>query len=338
MACGGVAKKANFRGGRSDACEVHPVLAVLEARRVAGPAGTDGVHKDDFTVGLLVEGGARRGAVSAGMTSALQELGFDGCFDHVYGLSAGAINAAYLLAGQAELCVHSYWDELSSREFASFRRAARRQPIVSTEFVLRAMATSRKLDWEAVLARRTQLHVLATSARTLELVDVAALTAELPRAIGAAISMPFLSGPLPQIDGVPYLDASTCYALPYRLALADGCTHLLVLRTRPAGELVRNPIRARILKLTLDRIHPQLQRRRLRRAALYRAEAGELARLQLARDEQLEVCSVFPQTAMKTMEPNKQLVYESALQGFRAVYAIFGEKLPSVLPFRAPQR
>ncbi|HEY3683692.1 MAG TPA: patatin-like phospholipase family protein [Streptosporangiaceae bacterium] len=51
---------------------------------------------------LLVEGGSSRGAYSSGMTIAIEELGLLPSFDAVYGSSAGALNAAWLLCARAE--------------------------------------------------------------------------------------------------------------------------------------------------------------------------------------------------------------------------------------------
>ena len=61
-------------------------------------------HRDDGRrIALVIEGGGMRGVVSAGMTAAIEQLGFTECFDEIHGASAGAFNAAFLIAGQALL-------------------------------------------------------------------------------------------------------------------------------------------------------------------------------------------------------------------------------------------
>ena len=56
-------------------------------RRRAGGARDDGAR-----LALAIEGGGMRGAVSAGMAIAIDELGLTEAFDAVYGASAGALN------------------------------------------------------------------------------------------------------------------------------------------------------------------------------------------------------------------------------------------------------
>ena len=75
---------------------MHEVLRVLAARAQAG--SQPGRRDDGFRVALAIEGGGMRGTVSAGMALALDELGLVTAFDAVYGASAGAITAAWLLS------------------------------------------------------------------------------------------------------------------------------------------------------------------------------------------------------------------------------------------------
>jgi hypothetical protein len=69
---------------------------VLATRARAGSQA--GARQDGFRVALAVEGGGMRGTISAGMALALDELGLVTAFDAVYGASAGAITAAWLLS------------------------------------------------------------------------------------------------------------------------------------------------------------------------------------------------------------------------------------------------
>jgi hypothetical protein len=87
-------------------------------------------HDDGARIALCVEGGAMRGVVSAGMVSALEDLGLVHAFDAVYGSSAGAINAAYFLAGQAGFGTAIYSEDINNHQFISMRRAIGGRPIV----------------------------------------------------------------------------------------------------------------------------------------------------------------------------------------------------------------
>ena len=94
-----------------------------------------------------------RGVVSAGMVSALEELGLGQAFDAVYGSSAGAINAAYFLAGQARMGTTIYFENLNNHRFISLARPLTGRPIVDLNFLLNDIAIRTKpLDAARVLS------------------------------------------------------------------------------------------------------------------------------------------------------------------------------------------
>ena len=61
-----------------------------------------------------------RGVVSAGMAAAIEQLGLRDAFDEVHGASAGAFNAAFLLAGQAAYLTTLYQHGFGDPRFVSF--------------------------------------------------------------------------------------------------------------------------------------------------------------------------------------------------------------------------
>ena len=65
-----------------------------------------------------------------------------------------------------------------------------------------------------------------------------------------------------------YLDAGLSSAIPIRAAVADGATHILVLRSRREGEVVTRPegLSARITTRMLARIDPAVSKAFLARA------------------------------------------------------------------------
>jgi predicted patatin/cPLA2 family phospholipase len=182
-----------------------------------------------------------RGVVSAGMVSALEELGCTGAFDAVYGSSAGALNAAYFLAGQARLGTTIYYEDINNRRFINVRRTIVGRPIVNLGFLIDEIATIRKpLDAARVLACGSPLTVMATDIARCRAVPLRAFAtgADLLNALRAGATMPIVAGqPVSFLDG-RYFDASLTEPIPVPIAEADGHTHVLVLLTRP-GESVR---------------------------------------------------------------------------------------------------
>ena len=116
--------------------------AVLQLMRERTRQGsTPRRRSDDARLVLLVEGGSSRGAYSSGMTIAIEQLGLLPLFDAVYGSSAGALNAAWLLCGRAKSTMHAWWDPKIMGATIDPRRALRRQPVVDTRFLVHTVYT-----------------------------------------------------------------------------------------------------------------------------------------------------------------------------------------------------
>lgn len=69
--------------------EDHHVLQVLKQRFDSN--SRPGARTDEFKLGLVVEGGGMRGAVTGGALMAVLDLGLKQCFDAVYGMLGGAV-------------------------------------------------------------------------------------------------------------------------------------------------------------------------------------------------------------------------------------------------------
>src|SRR5918999_337803 len=184
----------------------HPVLGVLRDRARAGSGR--GRRDDPHRVALVVEGGGMRGVVSAGMTAALERLGFTRCFDLVVGASAGAINGAALIAGVAGEGAAAYHGPLASRSFVNPARALRGRPVIDVDYVLEYASAG--LDagrHERVLRSPIDLHCVAVSVEAAETVTFSGMRtkAELYDAVLASSRMPWAGGPPLQNPGGRHL-------------------------------------------------------------------------------------------------------------------------------------
>jgi predicted patatin/cPLA2 family phospholipase len=232
----------------------HPVIDALRNK----PPGS--------RVALVVEGGGMRGAVSGGMALGLDELGLAGAFDAAYGSSAGTLNAMWLVSGRVRDGIPTWTDPQLVGELISRRRGlARRGPVVDVEGLVeeRYEQLSPGL-FDAVLAGATELHPIATDVETAEAVDLHDSVRDpvsLRLALRASAALPLLAGPPIAVGGRRYIDAGLSAAIPFRAALADGATHLLVLRSRRAGESVTAPGRlsGALTGRALRRVSPALE-------------------------------------------------------------------------------
>ena len=91
------------------------------------------------------------------------------------------------------------------------------------------------MDFDSVLASQVEYHPLGTDAETGESTDLRPLIAdpvELRLALRASASLPFLAGPPVELRGRRFYDAGVAESIPFRTPLAQGATHVLVLRSR----------------------------------------------------------------------------------------------------------
>lgn len=211
----------------------HPVLEALRVRRKDGSA--PGARSDGLKIGLAVEGGGIRGVVSGAMLGALEDLGLASAFDAVYSASSGAINSAYFLTGGSWYPLSIYYDDLTTRKFVDFRRAFRGS-ILDLDYAFSVVIDQLKpLDYEAVINSPIPLHIAVTLVDELRTEAVGSYTdrADLRSALMASAWLPVALRGTFDFRGRRAVDGGVLTPHPYRIALDDGCTHVLSLSTRP---------------------------------------------------------------------------------------------------------
>ncbi|GAB2851140.1 patatin family protein [Actinocorallia aurea] len=216
----------------------HPVVEALAARRRAG--SRPGARTDGMRIALAVEGGGMRGTISAGMALALAEAGLTDAFDAVYGASAGAITGAWLLSGTPEQ-LRGWAEPEYANAMIRFANVWRGRPIVDVhDLVERLYVEVANMNFPAILAHPVSYHPLATDVLTglsTDLHPYLHSPADLRLALRASAALPLLAGPPVALGGRLFYDAGLAESIPYRTALAQGATHVLVLRSRAAGVL-----------------------------------------------------------------------------------------------------
>jgi predicted acylesterase/phospholipase RssA len=250
-----------------------PVLALLLARARDG-AG----RRDPHVLCLAVEGGGMRGGVAAGMCTVLEEAGLMACFDRVYGCSAGALTGTFAAAGLATRWAMSF-HHLATRHFIDPLRALRGRPVIDLRWLFEEMLPRRVPLRASALRSGPELRAIAVSARNPALrvlQDFSGVDEQL-RAVRASCSIPVFGGPPTVFRDEELWDGGLLEPMPFRSALAEGATHVLVLRTRPAAFRARPPARPSALALR------QMDSRLLALAAsateVYNEDADELERL-----------------------------------------------------------
>jgi predicted patatin/cPLA2 family phospholipase len=250
---------------------------LLERARAGSVPGR---RADPHVVCLAVEGGGMRGAVSAGMCLVLEAAGLIPSFDRIYGCSSGALAGCFAAAGQAALWATSF-EDAACRAFIDPRRALRRRPVLDLGYLFDTVIGQRRPLSADGLARGPELRAIAVSQRDAGLRVLAGFDgpADALGAVRASCTIPLLAGPPPRYRGEPLVDGGLREPIPYRSALREGATHVLVLRSRPAGYRTRR--RPRPAELAVARAHPELAPLLRSCHARYNDHAAELESLTL---------------------------------------------------------
>lgn len=207
-----------------------------------------GSRSDGHRLVLVIEGGGSRGVYSSGMVHALEELGLARVFDAVYGTSAGAINAAWLLCGRAGRGLKAWTDAAIMRRAIDPVRMLRGRPAFDLRYLVHKVYDGlHPMDFPAILANETTFHPIATDIHTGLPVDLHPHIVDkytLQTALRASSGLPLLAGPPVTLGGRRYFDGGLAETVPIRSALKAGATHALILRTRRADE--RRPLPPRL--------------------------------------------------------------------------------------------
>lgn len=210
------------------------VAEVIAARRASAD------RADGHRLVLVVEGGGSRGVYSSGMVQAIEELGLAAIFDAVYGTSAGAINAAWLLCGRAVSGMRSWTDPVIMRRAIDPLRMLRGRPAFDLHYLVHQVYDGLEpMDFPAILANPTTFHPIATDIRTGHAVDLHPHIVDKPTlmtALRASAGLPILAGPPVPLGDSHYFDGGLAETVPIRTAVRGGATHALVLRTRRTDE------------------------------------------------------------------------------------------------------
>lgn len=195
-----------------------------------------GAFPTESRVGIIFEGGALRGVVSAGYAKALSSLAKSNSYTSLYGSSSGALNSIYFLSDQMNDALSIYAENATDKRCTNILRFPN---VLNVDWLVDTwMFDKKKFDIMKIIGSKTNTYISLT-----RLSDGAAsyfngaTSSEhtLNQAMKATSYAPLLSNGYQEIGGVRYGDGAIGDAIPYHRAIADGCTHVICLLTRPHG-------------------------------------------------------------------------------------------------------
>ena len=217
----------------------HAVISAIvqrHARRRAGDRSTDGRK-----LGLVIEGGAMRGVLSAGGAVVLAQLGFADVFDEVYATSAAVMNASYFMSNQPLLGISVYFDNCTTRRFVNPFRLWK---VIDVDYIFDHVAVHEKpLNVSRLASSPSRLYVATIERRTGEafLMDVKAAGVPVLRVLKASAAIPIFYNRTVEIGGRHCIDGGLVIPFAVTQAVANGCTDVLVLSTRPVDYVSTPP-------------------------------------------------------------------------------------------------
>lgn len=292
--------------------------------------------KDHAKLGLVVEGGAMRGVVSASMVCALEDLGFTSLFDDLYATSVGAITGAYFLAGQAQIGTSTFLDDLRDLRFLNPWRILKGAPPLSLHYAYEELTYRRKpLSYDRVFASPTRLHIIAASVDEQRPHDLGCGSdgAGMRTRFKAASCLPIIAGSPVMVDGRPYIDGGLFDSLPFRAAIEDGCTHLLVLASWPRG--LDRPPPGRVERALVARaLSGRLWAAYITRADRYNRDAVLLEEANQGRNAEAHILTISPglEASISHLEKDRDRLLAAGRSGALAAITALSPQGLAVLP------
>jgi predicted patatin/cPLA2 family phospholipase len=194
-------------------------------------AQRDGSQHGRVKVALVVQGGGMRGVYSMGALRALENANLTSSFDVVLGSSAGAINGAYLLSGQAQDAVEVYVEYLSNRKFVDFVRFWK---AVDIDYLVDvALKTKCPLNILNLRASPCLLEVIVTNAETgFPQVFTNRDKIDFYEVIRATAAMPGLYNKRIPLAGEHFVDGALADSLPVVRAVREQAILVVVVLTQ----------------------------------------------------------------------------------------------------------
>ena len=186
-------------------------------------------------VDLVLEGGGMRGMFTAGVLDVLQERGVYG-FDTVWGVSAGAINAASFLSRQIGRYMRESLAFRDDKRFLSLVSLAKTGNMAGADFMYHQIQDEiDPFDYDAFAARRSRYMVVASDVvfGTPAYLEVRSLPEDIDR-VRASASLPVVSR-IVDVDGMRLLDGGTTDSVPVERALEEGAERAVVVLTQDRG-------------------------------------------------------------------------------------------------------
>lgn len=201
-----------------------------------------GHASDHLTKGCIVlEGGAFRGVYTSGVLDALMEEDIN--MQSVIGVSAGALNGVSYVSGQIGRSARANLGYRHDSRYVGGRAYMHNDGVIGFDFLFGEFNEIEPMDMKRFDDPKRRFTVVVSNLLTGEAeYPEKGKCSDMPQAIRASASMPFVSKPV-ELDGLPYLDGGCTDKIPFQWAIDQGYEKIIVVRTRPRD--YRKPLKKR---------------------------------------------------------------------------------------------
>lgn len=223
------------------------------------------LKKDHSKLALAVEGGGFSGVISMGMMMALKDLNLLRVFDVFIGCSAGSLNLAYTLGNADEEGLSVYYDHVINHKFFDAKRFIKGKYVLDMKVLEMIIRDVVPLPYQKLAARHLDdFYLCLTKVNPVggHMISARQAGNDLTDYLLAGSTIPYFGGDPKSVRGVKYFDGTFAYPDLALAAEALACTHVLVLSTNPAGDIMADRyenVPGKSYKLVLSKGFPELE-------------------------------------------------------------------------------
>ena len=284
--------------------------------------------KSNLKTALVLQGGGMRGVFGAGVCIALEELGYTNGFDELYGVSAGALNGAYFLSGQASYGTTIYYQDINNKHFINFLRFKR---IVDIDFVMNIIKKIKPLNINRLLSSPTIFNILLTQVSTGESIIFKSKfnKADLLKILKATAAIPFAYDIPVNIQGKDYLDGGVSCPIPITEAIENKCTDILVVLTKPKSykptETKENIYRY-LIKQKMQKHSKEFYKAYRDRYKKQTEQLDIIMGRKKCKNRKVNIVAIFPKEPLKIKRTtkNEKVLKDAAMEGAIKTLRLFG--------------
>lgn len=279
-----------------------------------------------YKTSLVLEGGGMRGTYTAGVLDFFMEKGLD--FSSVYGVSAGALNAANFVSKQPKRGARVLINYLDDERYSGKNYLIKTGDYFNIDFVYNTIPNDLDpCDYETFKNNPIKFYSVVSNVVTgkPEYLYVSDLKNQIDL-VRASASLPLLSN-IVEIDRHKYLDGGICDSIPLHKSILDGNEKNVVVLTQHRG-FVKKQARNLALSRVTYRKYPKFVEAMEMRHLMYNNEIKYAYQM----EEKGKAFIIQPQTPVKIgrLEKDKSKLWELYAYGYKDAQANY-EKLMEYL-------